>query len=108
MKFINSVASIFLASASVQALPKSGAESSVAERQEGARLYIRYYSDTSCSEPWREDDVWLQEIPAGCIDVNFTTFEYNSFAVIDNFATRTGMALPPISPLVEHIFLPSV
>lgn len=84
MQFTTSIISLFLAAASVTALPRS----SLTDRQNGERIYAKFFNDTGCAETWVEDTVWLQDTTGDCIDVNIP-FAYQSVQVADNLATRT-------------------
>ncbi|KAI1842248.1 hypothetical protein JX265_006875 [Neoarthrinium moseri] len=83
MQFATSLLSLFALASSVRAAPSQAVE----ERQNGARIYAKFFSDNACLGTWVEDTVWLQEAAGGCIDVNIP-FAYNSTLIADNLATR--------------------
>ncbi|KKY39835.1 hypothetical protein UCDDA912_g00150 [Diaporthe ampelina] len=88
MQFTSSFVSLLLAAATtgVQALPSSPIE----QRQEAPRLYVKFWSDTSCGADggfWVEDTVWLQEPVGTCIDVEVWR-DFGSTEIVTNTATH--------------------
>lgn len=79
MQFTTSLLSLLGLAASVTALPSE-------KRQNGERIYAKYYSDNGCGGIWRDDTVWVQNRDGTCIDVN-NPFQYNSTLIADNLAT---------------------
>lgn len=91
MQFTASLVSLLLAAVTtgVQALPGSPVE----QRQETARIHVKYWSDSSCGASggtWVEDDVWIQDPVGRCIDVNVWR-DFGSTEIVTNLATHTGM-----------------
>lgn len=92
MQFTSSFVSLLLAAATtgVQALPSSPIE----QRQEAPRLYVKFWSDTSCGADggfWVEDTVWLQEPVGTCIDVEVWR-DFGSTEIVTNTATHDRMS----------------
>lgn len=92
MQFTSSLVSLLLAAVTtgVQALPGSPVD----QRQETARIFVRYWSDSACgATPGSflvEDDVWIQDPVGRCIDVNVWR-EFGSTEIVTNLATHTGI-----------------
>lgn len=82
MKFTSGLLALALTVAGASAAPNSALE----DRQAGV-VYVQFFAQDGCQGNWGEDTVYFDDGSDTC-QVETTTFQYTSFKVVRNEASR--------------------